>query len=219
MTVGKNIAELRKQKGWTQAELGERIGVSNQAVSKWEVGVTMPDIALLPRLADVFSCSIDALFSREAKVEPVGAPVFSLPWDDDGVLRGVVYEGRRMLKRSEVVDTFTFEIVGDAKNVKSECSISVSGSVSCGCNAGCDIIVSGSLSGGSNCGGDITVGGNLSGGCNCGGEIVVGRNCSGDVNCREITVGGDVEADRIKGNVICKSLECDRVEGDVIIQK
>ena len=36
MTIGKNIARLRKQKGWTQTELGNILGVSNQAVSKWE---------------------------------------------------------------------------------------------------------------------------------------------------------------------------------------
>ena len=65
MSIGKNIARLRKEKGWTQEELGEYLGVSNQAVSKWELGMTMPDIMLLPILADVFGIYIDELFSRE----------------------------------------------------------------------------------------------------------------------------------------------------------
>ena len=69
MSLAENIARLRKAKGLTQAELGNYLGVSNQAVSKWENGVTMPDVMLLPNLADVFGCHIDELFSREVKTE------------------------------------------------------------------------------------------------------------------------------------------------------
>ena len=63
MSIGKNIALLRKAKGLTQAELGDLLGVSNQAVSKWESELSMPDVMLLPTLADTFQCSIDDLFS------------------------------------------------------------------------------------------------------------------------------------------------------------
>lgn len=69
MFIGENIARLRKEKGWTQAELGEKLGVSHQAVSKWESGMTMPDIMLLPTLADMFGIYIDELFSREVKTQ------------------------------------------------------------------------------------------------------------------------------------------------------
>lgn len=58
-TVGNTIASLRSNKGITQAELGERIGVSFQAVSKWERGETLPDISILPVLADVLGTTID----------------------------------------------------------------------------------------------------------------------------------------------------------------
>ena len=58
MFFGENIARLRKEKGWTQAELGEKLGVSNQAVSKWELGMTMPDVMLLPDIAKMFNVSI-----------------------------------------------------------------------------------------------------------------------------------------------------------------
>ena len=58
-TVGKGIALLRSEKGLTQAELGERIGVSFQAVSKWERGETLPDISLLPELAEILETTID----------------------------------------------------------------------------------------------------------------------------------------------------------------
>ncbi|MBQ6795652.1 MAG: helix-turn-helix transcriptional regulator, partial [Clostridia bacterium] len=57
--VAQQIATLRKSKGLTQSELGERVGVSFQAVSKWERGETLPDITLLPELAIVLETSID----------------------------------------------------------------------------------------------------------------------------------------------------------------
>lgn len=62
-TIGKNISELRKAKGITQEMLAEVVGVTSQAVSKWESGGT-PDVELLPLLADYFSVSIDKLFNR-----------------------------------------------------------------------------------------------------------------------------------------------------------
>lgn len=61
--IGEKIAELRKKKGLTQEELGKMLGVSMQAVSRWENG-GMPDPALLPALADAFQVSIDVLFGR-----------------------------------------------------------------------------------------------------------------------------------------------------------
>lgn len=60
-SVGNQIAAMRKSKGLTQAELGERIGVSFQAVSKWERGETLPDTAILPELADVLQTSVDLI--------------------------------------------------------------------------------------------------------------------------------------------------------------
>ena len=60
-TIGKNICNLRKQKGLTQEELAGRLNVSFQAVSKWENGASLPDVATLPLIARVFGCSIDSL--------------------------------------------------------------------------------------------------------------------------------------------------------------
>ena len=62
MSIGKNIAALRKAKGYTQEQLGEILGVSNQAVSKWEAAVTAPDIMLLPRLADALGTTFNGLY-------------------------------------------------------------------------------------------------------------------------------------------------------------
>ena len=236
MSIGENIARIRKEKGWTQAELGEKIGVSNQAVSKWESGMTMPDVMLLPTLADTFGIYIDELFSRKVKSERHYNHCAEFPWPDDNIIRGVVCEGRKILQREQLADRFTFEIKGDAKQVKSECSIEVNGNVSGGCCAGknilvngvvsggsqsgAEIVIAGNLSGGCNTGGDITVGGFLSGGCNAGGTITCGGNLSGDISCSgDVSVKGNVESERIKGNVICNSLKCDKVEGNVTIME
>ena len=63
MSMGKNIAYFRKSKGYTQEELGQKIGVTNQAVSKWESETSMPDIMLLPRIAKALDVTLDDLFA------------------------------------------------------------------------------------------------------------------------------------------------------------
>lgn len=60
-TLGKLVLDYRKQTGLTQGELGDRLGVSAQAVSRWEHG-GVPDTALLPKLAKLLSCSLDDLY-------------------------------------------------------------------------------------------------------------------------------------------------------------
>lgn len=66
--IGRNIALLRASKGLTQSELGDRLGVSFQAVSKWERGEGLPDISLLPLLASVLETTADSLLSEENTV-------------------------------------------------------------------------------------------------------------------------------------------------------
>ena len=63
-TIGENIAALRKRKGMTQEALAMSVGVTAQAVSKWENNTNMPDVLLLPVIADIFGVSVDALYGR-----------------------------------------------------------------------------------------------------------------------------------------------------------
>lgn len=63
MTLGKRIAMLRRQKGLKQEDLANTLGVSSQAVSKWENDQTCPDISLLPKLAELLGVSVDELLS------------------------------------------------------------------------------------------------------------------------------------------------------------
>ena len=66
-SIGERIMYLRKNAGLTQEQLGERLNISGQAVSKWEKG-GVPDISLLPAIADVFGVTTDHLFGRERDI-------------------------------------------------------------------------------------------------------------------------------------------------------
>ena len=59
MTLGKRIMQHRKRLGMTQEQLADRVGVSAQAVSKWENDLSCPDISLLPQLAEIFGITVD----------------------------------------------------------------------------------------------------------------------------------------------------------------
>lgn len=65
--IGEQIQLLRKAKGLTQTELGDRLHVSFQAVSKWERGETLPDTFILPVLADVLETTIDNILRADQK--------------------------------------------------------------------------------------------------------------------------------------------------------
>ncbi len=69
-TIGKRIANLRKEKQLTQDHLAQLLGVSPQAVSKWENDQTCPDITLLPDLAKILGVTVDELLSGKQTVQP-----------------------------------------------------------------------------------------------------------------------------------------------------
>lgn len=62
-TLGNRIAGWRKAKGMSQEDLAEEVGVSSQAVSKWENDVSCPDISLLPKLAQLLGVTVDELLT------------------------------------------------------------------------------------------------------------------------------------------------------------
>lgn len=64
-TIGEKISDLRKQKKMTQDELAEKMGVSSQAVSKWETGLSIPDLPILIELSDFFHMSLDDLVKEK----------------------------------------------------------------------------------------------------------------------------------------------------------
>lgn len=72
--IGRQIAALRKEKGVRQEDLAAFVGVTAQAVSKWENG-SVPDTLLLPRIADFFEVTVDQLFGRETADKDVHASI------------------------------------------------------------------------------------------------------------------------------------------------
>lgn len=81
---------MRKEKEWTQEELAEKLGVSPQAVSKWENGISCPDIMLLPVIARLFDTTADELLSDAPRKETSFLPAQDRKNLDDMLLRVVV---------------------------------------------------------------------------------------------------------------------------------
>lgn len=126
-TFSNNLKQFRKQKQLSQEQLAEQLGITTQAVSKWECSLSYPDIDLLPQLADLFGVSIDTLLRGDAACagadggasdhaakadQPEGTndatgnsaaeestpfPQPDLP--DDDVLRIVQYRGKTLLRK------------------------------------------------------------------------------------------------------------------------
>ena len=81
-TLGKRIMTHRKRLGLTQDKLAEMMGVTAQAVSKWENDQSCPDISALPQLADIFGVTTDTLLGREVFQENTPEPVAEKPEDE-----------------------------------------------------------------------------------------------------------------------------------------
>jgi transcriptional regulator with XRE-family HTH domain len=211
---GQRIAAYRKERGLTQESLAQRLGVTNQAVSKWESDQCCPDIMLLPALADEFGVSLDELFGRAApapRPEPEAQAVVSeLPWPDDDDLRAVCYVGHRLMDFNPVQEkklslgSILNMHVGAGKPAELHFSGSVRdihsafGVVVENGGVGGDVYAEDNVECG-DVGGDVTAGD----GVNCG--DVGGSVKAGDgVNCG--SVGGSVTAG--------DSINCGSVEGD-----
>lgn len=79
-TFGATISDLRKERGLTQLELARQMGVTDKAVSKWERNLSFPDVASLPKLAEVLGTSVDELLEVKTATqeEPAGRRVPTL---------------------------------------------------------------------------------------------------------------------------------------------
>ena len=247
--MGARISARRKDKGLTQEALANILGVSNQAVSKWESDACCPDIALLPQLVDALEMTLDELFGRESKetstekadadgqVLPIAA---ELPWEDDDSIHAVLFQGHRLLqpkqgslfrhdKYDEIRKTVELHFSGAAQDIYSDFSVvctdsTISGSVRAGDGVTCTDV-----------GGDVTAGDDVTCG-NVGGNVQAGDSvhCTGDVqgNVRasdSVTcgnVGGDVSASdsvrcgEVKGNVRASdSVTCGDISGSVSAER
>ncbi len=228
--MGARISARRKDKGLTQEALANILGVSNQAVSKWESDACCPDIALLPQLVDALGMTLDELFGRESKetstekadadsqVLPIAA---ELPWEDDDSIHAVLFQGHRLLqpkegslfrhdRYDEIRKTVELHFSGSAQDIYSDFSIvctdtTIGGNVKAG-----DGITCGDIGGNVQAGDSITCG-NVGGGVQAGDSV----NCSGDVQ-GSVRAGDNVTCGSVGGDVQASdSVRCGDVQGNV----
>lgn len=231
---GERLASYRKNLGLSQEGLAQLVGVTNQAVSKWESDQCCPDIMLLPTLADVFEISIDELFGRSAPANEetpqqdaqadaqadAQTVIADLPWPDDNDLRAVCYIGHRLIDYTETQrmaqdESAALHFSGTVRDIHSAYSVVVEDGTIHG-----DVHADDSVKCGNVCGNVIArdsvrcgdVGGSVSAedAVSCGN--VAGSVTAGDaVNCGD--VGGSVNAgDGIK----CGNIEGNATAGDGI---
>ena len=126
--IANRLLEFRKRSGLSQEELAEKVGVSCQAVSKWEQQISCPDIMLLPELAKIFGVTIDELFGNTSDKEIVYSLVGNVPWNDDGKLRIAIYSGRKLMEQSEHIcsegiNLINLQFHGERYNVNGVCKV------------------------------------------------------------------------------------------------
>ena len=69
MDIAEKIIKLRKESGWSQEDLAEKLSITDKAVSKWERDVSFPDTATIPKLAEILEVSVEELMN--VKIAPV----------------------------------------------------------------------------------------------------------------------------------------------------
>ncbi len=90
MKLNQTIKRLRKEKGLTQEQLAEEVGVSLMTVRRWEWGESIPKSNMLLKLADVFGLSPEALLMEDTSEESISAPI---PGRNKKVLPNMAYWG------------------------------------------------------------------------------------------------------------------------------
>ena len=91
MELGKQVYELRKKANLSQEQLAEKVGVSRQTISKWELGETAPDIKQAQVLSQVFSVSLDELTGNDTKEVKCYCPLIGNKERPADFLQGVFY--------------------------------------------------------------------------------------------------------------------------------
>lgn len=207
-----NLVRLRKDRSITQDVLAAALDVSVQAISKWETGVSLPDIMQLPRIAQFYGVTIDYLFNNEGNDE--AAVYGEIP--DDNKLRIVQFRGKKMLaadlwEKDKKIVLKIPETINDDPDAKY--NIEVWGNAE----------IHGDIHGYSECGGSINCG-NIGQYAECGGSINCGNigqyaECGGSINSgnigQNVECGGSVNSGSIGGDVECSSVNCSDIGGNV----
>ena len=108
MKIGQKIKELPRARGITQEQLAESIGISFQAVSKWENGISLPDITLAPMLASYFGVSMDELFDFslaqiEAEARAIAQETVQYREHDPEKGRAIIEQGLQKYPENDIL--------------------------------------------------------------------------------------------------------------------
>ena len=217
--INEQISQLRRQAGMTQEELAAKLGVTNQAVSKWESAQCCPDIALLPDIARLFGLTVDELLTGAPAEKPVGGDLPDV-LKNDGVIRVLQFKGCELIRwdnREENGEKNTIKLSfpenGGKTQIEIYGSVESEDAVACA-NVGGYVEADGPVAC-ANVGGYIEADGdvacaNVDGYVEAGGDVACG-NVDGNVNAGEdvtadtvygdVSAGGDVKAGTVNGDV------------------
>lgn len=202
MNIGNNIKRLRQQKNLTQDQVAEKLGVSYQAISKWETNANTPDISMLPEIANLFGVSIDMLFSDNIMD---CSDIHSFMKDDD-VIRVVQMRGTKVLRVSSAFspDSPPIEIAfpHDCNDRTQYFKVEVYGHVISDSSINGDVVCHQTVK-------SSTINGDVK----CEGNIDVNELNAQKVVCNNITECYKLQAKTIecKGNVASANLNCDQI--------
>ena len=106
---GQFILKLRKEKGWTQLELAEKLNITDKAVSKWERGVGFPDIKMIEPLAEIFNVSVLEIM-RSERVSEQSIPTENASEAINNVIDVVSFQ-RKIERRNILITIITFSAI------------------------------------------------------------------------------------------------------------
>ena len=216
--INEQISQLRRQAGMTQEELAAKLGVTNQAVSKWESAQCCPDIALLPDIARLFGLTVDELLTGEPAGKPVGGDLPDV-LKNDGVIRVLQFRGRELIRWDNRVENgekntikLSFPENGGKTQIEIYGSVESEDAVACA-NVGGYVEADGDVAC-ANVGGYVEAGGDVACG-NVDGNVNAGEDVTVDTVYGDVSAGGDVKAGTVNGDVSAGGdVRCETLNGD-----
>lgn len=208
-TFSNNLKKFRKEKQLSQEQLAELLGITTQAVSKWECSLSYPDIDLLPQLADLFGVSIDSLLRGDAADSPAAednTPFLQPDLPDDNVLRIVQYRGKTLLRKDtydpniRIPLTLSYEPTSCQTNsdeivtpIEIWSSADIIGDINGPISAGNSVTCSGGINGPVSAGNSVTCSGAINGPVSAGNSIDCSGDIAGSANAgQNISCGADI---------------------------
>lgn len=234
-TFSNNLKKFRKEKQLSQEQLAELLGITTQAVSKWECSLSYPDIDLLPQLADLFGVSIDSLLRGDGAGSPAAednTPFLRPDLPDDDVLRIVQYRGKTLLRKDtydpniriplslsyEPTSNKLFRTDSNAPVTPIEIwsSADIVGDINGSVNAGNSVTCSGTINGCASAGNSITCSGDIAGSANAGNSIDCSGDIAGPANAgQNISCGADICGyASAGGDITCNGDICGNASAD-----